>query len=276
VVFIETPSNPDMKVPDLAQVVQMVQSYQAASKRQVVLLVDTTFAPPSQVLQKVHKLAPTLNALVFCSTSKAISRGKTTGGVFVFSQCEAAGKLRDGILSVQQMFDSAARPDQIAILAENHRGVEERCDAAYRNAVVVGDALVGDVKAATGKEMTLQFVTPLTAKEGFTTPTFSFNLPSLDGAAPGVNEGLAQRFVDLITAHPKWFKPCVSFGQDNSLIYCTVPATSTQGAIKEEDKAKQALGGVQLVRLSFPPTLDIEAAQRVISDAISSIYVMKA
>ena len=49
-------------------------------------------------------------------------------------------------------------------------------------------------------------------------------------------------------------KPCVSFGQDNDLVYCTVPATSTQGAISAEDKAKQARGGVQLVRflLSYP------------------------
>jgi len=41
----------------------------------------------------------------------------------------------------------------------------------------------------------------------------------------------------LLCAHSA-FKPCVSFGQDNGLVYATVPATSTQGAIKAEDKAK--------------------------------------
>ena len=65
-----------------------------------------------------------------------------------------------------------------------------------------------------------------------------------------MNEEFAQKFVDLLCLHPTYMKPCVSFGQDNDLVYCTVPATSTQGAISAEDKAKQARGGVQLVRVS--------------------------
>ena len=51
-----------------------------------------------------------------------------------------------------------------------------------------------------------------------------------------------------------------------------VNATSTQGAVKAEDKAKQAVGGVQLVRLSFPPELDTAAAARVLHDAVAAIY----
>ena len=65
---------------------------------------------------------------------------------------------------------------------------------------------------------------------------------------------------------------CVSFGQDNSLVYCTVPATSTQGAIAAEDKAKQAVGGVQLVRLSFPPTIDVAAVQARVEMAVAAAY----
>ena len=38
-----------------------------------------------------------------------------------------------------------------------------------------------------------------------------------------------------------------------------MPATSTQGVIAEADKAKQARDGVQLVRLSFAPTIDVDA-----------------
>ena len=51
-----------------------------------------------------------------------------------------------------------------------------------------------------------------------------------------------------------------------------MPATSTQGAIKAEDKAKQAVGGVQLVRLSFPPTIDTNIACRAVADAVQAIY----
>ena len=72
---------------------------------------------------------------------------------------------------------------------------------------------------------------------------------------------MAQKFVDfLIEGNDKYrsasasgpeiyMKPCVSFGQDNGMTYCTVPATSTQGAIKAEDKAKQAQGGIQVCSL---------------------------
>ena len=83
---------------------------------------------------------------------------------------------------------------------------------------------------------------------------------------------LAQKFVDVLTEHDG-YKPCVSFGQNNGLIYATVPATSTQGAIKEEDKAKQARGGVQLVRLSFPPRPhDKDKACEIITDATNAVY----
>ena len=64
----------------------------------------------------------------------------------------------------------------------------------------------------------------------------------------------------------------MSFGQDNGLVYCTVPATSTQGAIKAEDKAKQAEGGVQLVRLSFPPTIDVPAVCDKVAQATAQVY----
>ena len=42
--------------------------------------------------------------------------------------------------------------------------------------------------------------------------------------------------------------------------------------IKEEDKAKQARGGVQLVRLSFPPTIDVDAVCERIESAVATVY----
>merc|ERR1712232_651827 len=119
--------------------------------------------------------------------------------------------------------------------------------------------------------MPLAFVRPEHAAMGFTAATFSFNLPSPKEATPEISESLAQQFVDRLCMHAE-FKPCVSFGQDNGLVYVTVPATSTQGAIKAEDKAKQAVGGVQLVRLSFPPTCEIEVVCRIISQSLSALY----
>merc|ERR1712070_200652 len=163
------------------------------------------------------------------------------------------------------MLDTNAKQDQLWFLCDNHRGVEQRCRDAYAVHVAIGEHLQAEVKAATGVDMPLCTVSPENAEQGFTSSTFSFNLPSPKGATPDVLAGLAQKFVDLICENNN-FKPCVSFGQDNGLTYCTVPATSTQGAIKDEDKAKQAIGGVQLTRLSFPPTCDLEVVKQTISN----------
>jgi len=157
------------------------------------------------------------------------------------------------------------------VLIQCHEGVEKRCENAYNNAAAVGQALQQAVKKYRSCDMPLAFVAPENAAVGITTTTFSFNLPPPLGASDHVCESLAQRFVDLICDHPE-FKPCVSFGQDNELIYATVPATSTQGAIKAEDKAKQAIGGVQLTRLSFPPTCNVDAVQKIVTEAVATIY----
>lgn len=120
--------------------------------------------------------------------------------------------------------------------------------------------------------MRLAFVSPEQAALGFTTSTFSFNLPPPENATAEVNAGLAQRYVDMLCAHKAHFKPCVSFGQDNGLVYATVPATSTQGAISDEDKDKQAVGGVQLTRLSFPPTFDVGAVKAALAGTVKELY----
>jgi len=203
--------------------------------------------------------------------SKSVSRGETTAGALVANNTADAMGLLEDIRECAAMMDTMAKPDQLHFLCKNHSGVEERCQEAYQVALAVGDALVKTVKKCTAKEMPLAFVSAENAKIGFTSSTFSFNLPVPDGATAGQTEALAQEYVDLLTAHPQ-YKPCVSFGQDNGVIYATVPATSTQGAIKAEDKAKQAVGGVQLVRLSFPPTCDKEAVCKIISDATTTVY----
>lgn len=253
----------------------MLRWYNETTAKRVILLVDATFAPNSKVLGQMRALYPELNTIVFLSMSKSVSRGLTTAGCFIFNHTEEAARLRHEVVAAAELMDTSAKGEQLAILCANHRGVEERNAKAYAVAREVGEHLVDTVKRVTGKEMKLAFVTPETAALGFTTPTFSFNLPAIEDAAPGVNEGLAQRFVDEISVYSDFVKPCVSFGQDNGKLYATVPATSTQGAIKEEDKAKQAAGGVQLTRLSFPPTINVERIKAAFAEAVETIYAGK-
>ncbi len=255
-------------------VAAMLRRHSDATGRRVLLLVDTTFAPPSHVLRHLRKADEKLNAINFISLSKSVSRGHTVAGTLVFNHTEEGRQLHAAVASCAATLDITARPDQLRVLAENHTGVEKRCADAYHVAATVGAALVASVKQLTGHDMSLAFVTPATAALGFTSSTFSFNLPPIANASHADNEALAQRFVDALALHKTLFKPCVSFGQDNGLIYATVPATSTQGAIKAEDKAKQAQGGVQLTRLSFPPAVDVAAVVAVIEAALKDIYAV--
>jgi len=132
----------------------------------------------------------------------------------------------------------------MTILCNEHAGVEQRCTDAYDVAKRVGYALKEGVKANVGNstvmestmneggyDMELAFVSDKNGAIGFTTSTFSFNLPAQKNRPANYNEDLAQLFTDKICANTNNFKPCVSFGQANGLVYATVPATSTQGAI---------------------------------------------
>ena len=273
--FLECPTNPDMKVMELTDLQSIVDTYTKATGKTVMVLFDTTFAPGSHILERTRKLAPDLPAMVFISMSKSVSRGYTTAGTIVANHTEFALGVLARATALATALDTTAKPDQMQRLVDNHGGVEERCKDAYGMAVALGTALCDGVFECTGKNMELNFVSPQHAALGYHTSTFSFNLPPPEGASTEQIEGLAQKFVDHLTEviEPRQFKPCVSFGQDNGLVYCTVPATSTQGAIKAEDKAKQAVGGVQLVRLSFPPSLaDRGAAIKHVGDSVRMLY----
>ena len=271
VLFCEIPTNPDMKVPDITKLSNMLVNYEASTGKTVILMVDTTFAPASKVLQKLTDIDSSITSMVFISLSKSVSRGKTCAGTLVPGCSQGSIELVDSVRPYATLLGTTATDDQMAFLCKNHGGVEQRCKDAYVNAVTVGNAVCKKVLEMTGRKMELAFVKPDDAGIGFTSSTFSFNLPPVPGDALEDNLELAQRFVDLLTKHDG-FKPCVSFGQDNDLVYCTVPATSTQGAISLEDKAKQAVEGVQLTRLSFPVKCELEEVVRVVEGAAETCY----
>jgi len=78
------------------------------------------------------------------------------------------------------------------ILSKEHIGVEDRCKDAYQVAKQCGDALQAAVKAnCNGAEMPLAFVSDSDAANLFTTSTFSFNLPLMEGRSQEFNEQLA-------------------------------------------------------------------------------------
>ena len=269
VLFVEIPTNPDMKVPDLEKLASLCRKYKETSKKEFLLLIDTTFSPQTKLMEKLKALFDELAVMVFISLSKSISRGKTTGGCMIANHTEVSRGILSRVRKIGKLYDTTAKEEQVQSLVENHVGVEERLQKAYQRAVHASDCLLSTVKELTNHEMTMHFVSPEQGKLGFTPATMSFNLPPVGSAEE--NAALAQRFVDLLCVH-KEFKACVSFGHDNGRVYATVPATSTQGAIREEDKAKQAVGGVQLVRLSFSPAVDSDKVAQIIKDSLHTVY----
>lgn len=104
-------------------------------------MVDTTFAPHSQVMKKIESVAPGLNTLTFISMSKSVSRGMTTAGAIVAGPSKASCAILEKIREVGTWLDTTAKKDQLYFLAGNHIGVEDRCNRAYQIAITAGKTL---------------------------------------------------------------------------------------------------------------------------------------
>ena len=215
-------------MPDIGKVVSGLAKYKEKTGKKVLLLVDTTFAPASKVLQKVGLLlslintstsskvkekAPELEAMVFISMSKSVSRGITTAGAVIANHTPGSKALCQRVRFVSKMLDTCAKPDQLERLCNNHRGAEERCKLAYELAKDVGEVrvikvvgkcagfpvaplhfvlffllvqfrfstpiqvLVKQVKKSTGQDMNLAFVSPANAKVVINSKICKYNRP---------------------------------------------------------------------------------------------------
>ena len=97
---------------------------------------------------------------------------------------------RQGATETCKMLDTLAKPDQMMRLVENHARVDERCKQAYAVATNIGRSLCQAVQHASGDDMELAFVTPEQAAIGFTSSSFSFNLPAPERATAAEIEGV--------------------------------------------------------------------------------------
>merc|ERR1712086_825065 len=146
VLFLETPTNPDMKVPEFQRVAAMLRDHRDKTGKDVLLLLDTTFAPQAKLMHHLEKEAPDLPVMTFISMSKSISRGKTTAGAVIANHTEQSKSLLSRVVEVAALLDTTAKPDQLQFLTQNHRGVEERNEKAYAVAAAMGDTLCSAVQ----------------------------------------------------------------------------------------------------------------------------------
>jgi cystathionine beta-lyase/cystathionine gamma-synthase len=262
-IIAEIPTNPRVEVPELDKLKDVLckQRMTASGNTAVdsVFILDQTFCPNYQFLGKGEILSD-MRAISYASGSKFPSGGKCTAG-YVVSNDKAAA-LMSYIENHLILCDNAARNLQMEILAEQLPSMNQRIADAYtttREFVNHIEQTLPDAK--------INFVSEELAEQGFTPSVFSLDLPTKGNTAE--ERELYKRELNLklinmmITQIPEESKYCVSYGQLKGC-YWTIPATSTQGTTKEDDKD-------YIARVSLSGNLDLEKHKAVWDQFVEEI-----
>jgi len=111
VLFVEIPTNPDMKVPDIKILADMCKDFKTATGKEIVLLVDTTFAPASNVMGQIKEQAADLTTMNFISMSKSVSRGITCAGTIIAGPSDSSRWWLEEMRKIAKMLDTTATKD---------------------------------------------------------------------------------------------------------------------------------------------------------------------
>jgi len=262
-IIAEIPTNPRVEVPDLEALRKALSTERKTPDGKPaidpVFILDQTFCPNVQFLSEDGILS-SIRTLSYVSGSKFPSGGKATAGYVVANQ--AAADLMPKIEKHMKLCDNEATDLQVEILAERLPSMNQRIAEAYRNT----REFVNFIEE-TLPEAKINFVSEELADKGFTPSVFSLDLPT-KGNNPEERETykreLNQKLIKMmITQIPDDSKYCVSYGQLKGC-YWTIPATSTQGTTKEEDKD-------YIARVSVSPDLDLEKHKEVFSDFVEQV-----
>jgi hypothetical protein len=188
-----------------------------------------------------------VKAISYVSGSKFPSGGLCTAGYCVAN--EKAAELMKDIETHLKLCDNEATTLQVQLLAKQLPSMNQRITEAYINT----RQFVNYIKKVL-PEAKINFVSEELAKEGYTPSVFSLDLPTKgrsDKEKENYKRELNLQLINLMIQEiPNESKFCVSYGQLKGC-YWTIPATSTQGTTKEEDKD-------YIVRASLSPNMDME------------------
>jgi cystathionine beta-lyase/cystathionine gamma-synthase len=262
-IIAEIPTNPRVEVPDLQQLEAVLSKERRtpSGKKAIdpVFILDQTFCPNVQFLSEEGILSP-VRTISYVSGSKFPSGGKCTAGY-----CSANSKAADLMGKIDkhlQLCDNEATPLQVAILAEQLPSMIQRINDAYLNTREFVRFIEKTLPTAK-----INFVSDELAEEGFTPSVFSLDLPTkgdTEEERETYKRDLNQKLIDMMIGQiPNESKYCVSYGQLKGC-YWTIPATSTQGTTKEDDKD-------YIARVSVSPDLDLEKHKQVFQDFVDSI-----
>ncbi len=262
-IIAEIPTNPRVEVPDLEKLRDVLSKTRKTATGEVaidpVFILDQTFCPNIQFLAE-DGIFSTIRTISYVSGSKFPSGGKCTAGYCVTN--EKAEALLEKIEKHLILCDNEATDLQLEILANQLPSMNQRIKDAYKNTREFVNFIKETLPAAK-----INFVSEELAKEGFTPSVFSLDLPTKGATEPereAYKRELNQKLINMmITEIPNESKYCVSYGQLKGC-YWTIPATSTQGTTKEDDKD-------YIARVSVSPDLDLEHHKKVFSDFVRKI-----
>lgn len=262
-IIAEIPTNPRVEVPDLEKLSAVLTKTRKTATGEIaidpVFILDQTFCPNVQFLSK-GGIFSSIRAISYVSGSKFPSGGKCTAGYCVAN--EKAEALMSTIEKHLQLCDNEATDLQVKILAEQLPSMNQRIEDAYKNTRKFVNFIKEKLPGAK-----INFVSEELAQQGFTPSVFSLDLPTkgnTDEEREAYKRALNQKLIDMMISEiPNESKYCVSYGQLKGC-YWTIPATSTQGTTKEDDKD-------YIARVSLSPNMDLERHKKVFSDFVNQI-----
>ena len=262
-IIAEIPTNPRVEVPDLIKLKSVLNKTRKTTSGEIaidpVFILDQTFCPNVHFLGE-DEILSTVRTISYVSGSKFPSGGQCTAGYCV------GNKKTDALLEKIEMHlklcDNEATNLQMEILAKQLPSMNQRIHKAYKNTREFVNFIKDTLPAAK-----INFVSEELAQQGFTPSVFSLDLPTkgnTDEEREAYKRDLNLKLINLmITEIPNESKYCVSYGQLNGC-YWTIPATSTQGTTKEDDKD-------YIARVALSPNMDIELHKKVFLKFVESM-----
>lgn len=272
VVFVETPTNPELQVHDFPRLMDGLKRYHARTGHQVPVLVDTTMAPLYPLFEM--EWAQGWPFLIVKSGSKYISRGKSTLGLVLAGDHPMAREILEGTRAHGRDADSFAKPFQRHALVDGVADIKTRMPTIAANTRDLADRLRDEMAKRGHPDILLYTMTPEQVEQGLHSGLISFYLPAAETDFPD----LCDAFVAWLLEHAPTglVKNRVSYGQSSGgardPFYVINPEESTQGALSAEVKEAQKRGGVQICRISVPEHADIDALMPAITGFFDKTY----
>ena len=262
-IIAEIPTNPRVEVPNLTKLREVLTKKRKTRNNftavEPVFILDQTFCPNIPFLEE-DSLFSNVMAISYVSGSKFPSGGLCTSGYCVSNK--KAKMLMAKIRTHLKICDNNATEYQLEILAKQLPSMNKRIYDAYKNThrfVEFINSVLPDAK--------INFVSEELANEGFTPSVFSLDLPSIGNSIKEketykreLNLKLINLMIEKVSEESKF---CVSYGQLKGC-YWTIPATSTQGTTKEENKD-------YIVRVALSPEMDVKRHEEIFVEFINSI-----